>query len=154
MYARFPVFKVVRLAHLYFGVFLAPAILFFALTGALQTFSLHETTRGSDYKPAQWIVRMAQLHKKQMIALPVRRPPAAVSPGAGAQSTKPVQETGGRRPNLLPMKIFFAAVSLGLCVSTATGLWMSFRYGRNRTALSLTLLAGVAVPVLLLLVEG
>ncbi len=40
-----------RLVHLYIGVFIAPALLFFALTGALQTFSLHETTRGSSYKP-------------------------------------------------------------------------------------------------------
>ena len=45
------VLRYVRLTHLYLGVFIAPAILFFAFTGALQTFSLHETTRGSNYKP-------------------------------------------------------------------------------------------------------
>ncbi len=36
--------KYTRLVHLYLGVFITPALLFFAFTGALQTFSLHETT--------------------------------------------------------------------------------------------------------------
>jgi uncharacterized iron-regulated membrane protein len=46
--------KSTRLIHLYIGVFIAPALLFFAFTGALQTFSLHETTRGSSYRPPAW----------------------------------------------------------------------------------------------------
>ena len=32
--------RVLRKMHLYLGVFTAPALLFFAFTGALQTFSL------------------------------------------------------------------------------------------------------------------
>ena len=35
------VLKIVRLTHLYLGVFIAPAIVFFAFTGALQTLSFH-----------------------------------------------------------------------------------------------------------------
>jgi hypothetical protein len=65
--------KLIRQIHLYFGVFIAPALLFFALTGALQTFSLHETTRGSSYKPPTWIVTLAQLHKKQTATVPVKK---------------------------------------------------------------------------------
>jgi len=34
------IIKTLRLIHLYPGVFIAPAVLFFALTGILQTFSL------------------------------------------------------------------------------------------------------------------
>jgi len=45
------VVKLLRMLHLYLGVFAAPALLFFAFTGGLQTFSLHETTRGSSYTP-------------------------------------------------------------------------------------------------------
>ena len=56
--------KYVRLVHLYLGVFIAPALLFFAFTGALQTFSLHETTRGSNYKPPAWAIVLGQIHKK------------------------------------------------------------------------------------------
>src|SRR5215472_5767814 len=75
--------RYLRLIHLYTGVFIAPAVLFFAFTGALQTFSLHETTRGSNYKPPAWAVVLGQIHKKQTPVVPVRRqPPVAV---AGAQ---------------------------------------------------------------------
>src|SRR5277367_1640251 len=68
------VLKYLRLTHLYIGVFTAPALLFFAFTGALQTFSLHETTRGSSYKPPAWAVTLGQIHKKQTTVLPVRKP--------------------------------------------------------------------------------
>ena len=65
--------KFLRKAHLYIGIFTTPALLFFAMTGALQTFSLHETTQGSDYKPPAWIATLAQLHKKQTTVVPVRK---------------------------------------------------------------------------------
>ena len=67
--------KNIRLIHLYFGVFITPALIFFAVTGALQTFSLHETTRGSSYKPPAWIATLAQVHKKQTTVVPVRKLP-------------------------------------------------------------------------------
>ena len=66
--------RFLRLIHLYIGVFIAPALIFFAFTGALQTFSLHETTRGSNYKPPAWAVVLAQIHKKQTPVVPVRKP--------------------------------------------------------------------------------
>src|ERR1700749_3626882 len=68
------VLKYFRLIHLYVGIFIAPALLFFAFTGALQTFSLHETTRGSSYKPPAWAVMLAQIHKKQTPIVSVRKP--------------------------------------------------------------------------------
>jgi hypothetical protein len=63
--------KYLRLVHLYTGVFIAPALLFFAFTGALQTFSLHETTRGSSYKPPAWAVMLAEIHKRQTPIVPI-----------------------------------------------------------------------------------
>lgn len=71
-----------RATHLYLGIFTTPALLFFAFTGAMQSINLHESTPASDYKPPAWIVRLAQLHKKQNSALPIRRParPAAEVP--------------------------------------------------------------------------
>ena len=67
--------KYTRVTHLYLGVFTAPALLFFAFTGALQTFSLHETTHSSNYKPPAWAVTLAQIHKKQTSVVPVRKFP-------------------------------------------------------------------------------
>src|ERR1700759_3804004 len=72
--------KYLRLVHLYIGVFITPAVLFFAFTGALQTFSLHETTRGSSYKPPAWAVVLGQIHKKQPPGLPARKPPPQARP--------------------------------------------------------------------------
>src|ERR1700722_6393355 len=75
------ILKLLRKLHLYIGVFIAPALLFFAFTGALQTFSLHETTQGSSYKPPAWLATLAQLHKKQTTTVPVRRPRPAFGDG-------------------------------------------------------------------------
>jgi hypothetical protein len=73
MFRSHTLLKVFRKVHLYLGVFTAPALLFFAFTGALQTFSLHDTSQGSNYKPPAWIVALAQLHKKQTTSVPVRK---------------------------------------------------------------------------------
>src|SRR5277367_2615131 len=90
--------KYLRLIHLYIGVFIAPAILFFAFTGALQTFSLHETTRGSDYKPPAWAVTLAQIHKKQTPIVPVRKAPTPDKPIDKAASEKPQPNTSAPKP--------------------------------------------------------
>jgi hypothetical protein len=166
--------KYLRLIHLYVGVFIAPALLFFAFTGALQTFSLHETTRGSSYKPPAWAVVLGQIHKKQTPIVPVRkatpqdRPaePAAPektshdkpsSPSASSASQQPSSATPKLLPdaiapkphNALPLKIFFLLVAVGLFTSTLSGLYMSYKYIRNRTRITALLLAGIVVPVLL-----
>ena len=161
--------RVARLLHLYLGVFTAPALLFFAFTGALQTFSLHETTQGSSYKPPAWIASLAQLHKKQTTEVPVRRPrPELAVPGAAGAiggpgpATRHKGESSSPRDNAantpapkpkshLPMKIFFLIVSVGLFLSTVTGIYMAYRYTRNRLVITGLLAAGVALPLLLLL---
>ena len=53
-----------RQFHHYIGVFLAPAIIFFAISGGLQTFRLQET-KGWGGTPPGWIVWMASAHKDQ-----------------------------------------------------------------------------------------
>lgn len=65
--------RIARSIHLHLGVFSAPMLLFFAITGGLQTFGLHEASRGSSYAPPAWLASMAQLHKKQTVHVPPRR---------------------------------------------------------------------------------
>src|SRR5713226_9386506 len=77
--------KYSRLLHLYQGVFAAPAIIFFSITGALQTFSFHETTRGSSYQPPKIFMQLAQLHKKQTLVIPDKKP----QPPAKSAADKP-----------------------------------------------------------------
>jgi hypothetical protein len=71
--------RFVRSCHLYLGVFTAPMLLFLAVSGGLQTFGLHEASRGSSYAPPAWLASMAQLHKKQTLEVPVRRPRPATA---------------------------------------------------------------------------
>jgi hypothetical protein len=157
--------KYLRLIHLYTGVFIAPALLFFAFTGALQTFSLHETTRGSSYKPPAWAVMLGQIHKKQTPIVPVRKPappdkqadkgtPEKAQSSTTSQPTpveapKPTAEAASKSHNPLPLKCFFLLVSIGLFVSTLTGLYMSYKYIRTRRLITVILLCGIIFPVLL-----
>jgi hypothetical protein len=163
--------KYIRQIHLYIGVFIAPALLFFAFTGALQTFSLHETTRGSSYKPPAWAVTLGQIHKKQTPIVPVRKTPPPDKPtdkaapekaisdkpetagGHGAQPStnapKSPEAPAPKPHNALPLKCFFLLVSIGLFLSTLTGLYMSYKYIRNRALITTLLIAGIIVPVLL-----
>jgi hypothetical protein len=154
--------KLTRQVHLYLGVFIAPMLLFFAFTGALQTFSLHETTRGSDYKPPQWAVTLAQLHKKQNIAPSPKRPVVApearpAKPAKSPDTAAPaplaptIPPTPAPKPKShLPEKIFFLVVSVGLFTSTLTGIYMAYRYNRNKWIVTGLLLAGIILPIALL----
>src|SRR5216684_2092556 len=154
--------KYLRLIHLYTGVFIAPALLFFAFTGALQTFNLHETTRGSSYKPPAWAVMLAQIHKKQTPIVPVRKqvpsdkqtskttpdmaqPSPATSQPVPAEAPKPTGEAAPKSHNPLPLKYFFLLVSISLFASTLSGLYMSYKYIRNKRLITVMLLLGIVV---------
>ena len=56
----------------------------------------------------------------------------------------------GKQKQHLPMKIFFLVVAMGLLTSTVTGIYMSYRYERNKLLVTGTLIAGVMVPLILL----
>lgn len=60
---RATVLKYVRLSHLYLGVFIAPAVIFFAITGAVQTFNLHKTGERKGYTPPRILAVLARIHK-------------------------------------------------------------------------------------------
>jgi hypothetical protein len=159
--------KSFRTLHLYLGVFTAPALVFFAFTGALQSVPLHEARRGSDYKPPAWLVSLAHLHKKQSLDVPVRRAAhlhKKQSLDVPVRRARPKPVAGAARPtvparpaptpsahNLVPMKTFFVLVALSLLLSTISGVYMGWRCTRNRRRYGATLAAGVMVPLLLLL---
>ena len=152
--------KALRLIHHYTGVFFAPTILFFSITGGLQMFGLHETRRGSSYVPPAILVHLSQLHKKGTLYLPARKPaslaPAKVE-GQIAEAPRPEAPKlpGPSRvpsvPNPLPIKLFFSATALALVVSTCTGLSMSWKYARRKAVVVGVLVAGIICPLLFLL---
>lgn len=151
--------KLGRQFHLYIGVFSAPALLFFVLSGALQTFSLHEAKKGSDYKPPRWIVVMGEIHKKQAIEPPIHKSQSAVTEAVQTPDRDGVKDTS-RGINHAPprsahhpilLKVFFVIVSLGFFSSVLTGVYMSYKYNRNPRLVTAVLLVGFITPVLLLL---
>jgi hypothetical protein len=152
--------KAIRSTHHYVGVFFAPTILFFAVTGGLQMFGLHETSRGRSYVPPAILVHLSQLHKKGTLYLPPRKaaPPASVkADGTRPDAPKsdppksPALAPASTAPNSLPMKVFFGATALALVISTCTGLFMSWKYARRKAVVGGIFLAGIACPTLLLL---
>ena len=170
--------RICRQIHLYLGIFTAPALIFFAFTGALQTFSLHETTRGSSYKPPAWAVTLGQIHKEQTPIVPARKRPMETSAApdqrpehreqrsAGPQDDEhhtslaplPVapqdtqQSMAARKHHPLPLKIFFLIVAIGLFLSSVTGIYMSYKYMRNRAWVTALLILGMVIPVVLVFV--
>jgi hypothetical protein len=144
--------KFLRKAHLYIGIFTTPALLFFAITGAFQTFSLHETTQGSDYKPPAWITTLAQVHKKQTAVVPVRKARPAGPDGAAKAAGSRAEPATPAAPQKshLPLKVFFLLVSVSLLISALTGVYMAYKYSRGWLLMTGLLVAGIVIPLLLL----
>lgn len=143
--------KQARQLHLYLGTFFAPAIIFFSLTGALQTFGLHES-RGGTRHPA-WIAELASIHKDQTLPQPrpAMRPPAGASGGEAKPPAGPAAEPIRRGPSPLPLKIFVLFMALGLISTTLLGIYMAFKYNpKNQKLVWGLLLGGIVLPLLLL----
>ena len=148
----------IRRWHSYIGLLIAPSVLFFAFTGAAQVFNLHEA-HGS-YQPPALLEKLSSVHQDQVFAAGHHHEqpePPAETPGSAADRPAPAEEgEHGDEPEAgagtLLLKGYFALVALGLAVSTVFGLWMGLVQTR-RTRLSwLLVVAGTAIPVILLLV--
>jgi hypothetical protein len=134
--------------HAYIGLFIAPSVLFFAVTGALQIFDLHEAHGG--YRPAVLLQKLSAVHKDQVFEQPhEHEEPAAPAP-AGDAAKHADDDDDKVGASTLALKWFFLFVAVGLTLSTSIGIWMGITQLR-RAALAWTLIAaGAAVPVLLL----
>jgi len=136
----------VRQFHHYIGVFLAPAIIFFAISGGLQTFRLQEA-KGWGGPPPRVIVWMAAAHIDQ--APPhekVKKPEASMPVGATAAAPKPAV----KKPVTLPLKIFVAFMAAGLVLSSLLGVVIAINSRTMRRVSILMLVAGTVVPLLLM----
>jgi hypothetical protein len=158
---RAPFIKLARELHLYLGTLFAPAILFFAFTGSLQLFSLHEGHPGDTYQAPAWIQKLASIHKKQTVAERhgpppnfagnAQRKPDAEQPRPPQQGENgPRREERGESKYTLALKWFFLASSLGLIFSTFLGIYMAFKFNRSRTLVWGLLFLGTAIPVALI----
>lgn len=138
-----------RKAHEYLGLFIAPTLLMFAFTGALQLFGLHEAEDG--YKPAPVIEKLAQLHIHQKYALKPQRPEAAKAP-AKAGPAKVERAEPATPPGQTALKWIFLVTALGIMLSTCLGVWMAMTRMKNRGLGIALLIAGAGLPILMVLI--
>jgi len=130
-----------RLVHYYAGVFFAPTIIFFALSGVFQVFKLHEAYRetpGAQGGPIAW---MSQVHKEAAL-IPPKAAPAKAPPRDAASPPRAERSS--------PFKWFAALMGISLIGASLAGLWIAFNYPKRRQSFFATLLAGFVVPIVLL----
>jgi hypothetical protein len=139
--------------HSYIGLFIAPSVLFFALTGAAQLFSLHE--EHGNYKPPAIMEKLSSVHKDQVFALGHHAQPAP-DEGSGEPGVAPAPRSAdedGDKPELstLLLKIFFLVVALGLTLSASLGLLIGLTQTRSKRIAWIIVVAGTLLPVGLLI---
>ncbi len=144
--------------HGYVGALIAPSILFFAFSGGLQLFTLHESHDG--YVAPAWIKTLASVHKDQVLKKEGRHgpKPAAKRPAPPADAddhdegpNTPAAPTAAQIRSWV-LKWEFVLVALGLIGSTVMGLWIAFQDPRRRRSTLILLAIGALLPLVTLFV--
>ena len=128
--------------HHYIGVFLAPAILFFAFSGSIQVLGWQDLRNPP---PAAWVSAIAGIHKHQM--LPKPRP---AEPARKPSVARPAGDDDHDHGGLSPLKLFALLVAIGLFTTTLIGLTIALGTRAMRSKALIALGLGIAVPVVLL----
>ncbi len=147
----------IRQLHAYLSVFAAPTVLFFAITGILQLYSLHEP-RGA-YQPPALIEKLGRVHKDQTYSLGRKHQSSALkTPVAGSEgdwvkhlATHGPDDHDAPPPKTQALKALFAGAAGMLVVSTLLGVWMAVTQNRRKILLLAVFLLGAAAPVAILL---
>lgn len=138
----------IRRWHTYIGLFTAPSVLFFALSGAVQLYSLHEA-HGS-YRPPALIEKLSSVHKDQVFEFGDHHPKDADAAETAAPPPDADEAEGKTEVSTVVLKGFFLLVALSLTVSTVFGLWMGLTQTRRRPLSWALLIAGAVIPIGLL----
>jgi hypothetical protein len=139
----------IRVWHSYIGILIAPSVIFFALTGALQIFNLHES-HGS-YTPPVLIEKLSSLHKDQVFEQ--KHHDQAEAESKSDQPPPPPEEhEEAPRLGTMLLKWFFLFVALALTASTVLGLWIGLTHIQRKRTGWWMLLAGVLLPIALFVI--
>lgn len=137
----------IRRIHGWLGLFIAPSVMFFALTGAYQLYGLHESQPG--YQPAPLVEKLGRVHMKQTFQLKPKRAPAPAQTGAPAQPGPAARPEDAPKASVAILKALFLVVAVALAAATVLGVWMALAHGRDRRLGWILLAAGAVAPVLL-----
>ena len=117
-----------RNLHLYLGCIFAPILIFLAVSGIWQTFGWHHKGNSS------LLARLSSIHTSQMLKLKV-----------GSQAPQDFTSAA--------MRWFVLAAATAFIVTTVVGIVMAFKFSRSRRAAVYCLVAGVLIPLLLILIR-
>lgn len=136
----------IRRIHSWLGLFIAPSVVFFALTGAYQLYGLHEAQPG--YQPAPLFEKLGRVHMKQVFEAKPKRAaePAKPKPAGPAAPAKAEEKA---KVSVTILRAVFLIVAIGLATSTILGVWMAQAYGRDKRTGWVLLAAGAVLPILL-----
>jgi hypothetical protein len=156
--------------HSYIGLLIAPSVLFFAITGALQIFSLHESHE--DYHAPVLLQKLGAVHRDQVFQQPreshddehhdadhhedghhdEHHDDEAGAAASAAPGTHPETEDDDKMSAAtLALKWLFTLVAVGLGLSTLIGVWIGLTQMRSKATAWILLGAGIVLPVLLLM---
>ncbi|MDQ2945055.1 MAG: hypothetical protein M3Y27_03800 [Acidobacteriota bacterium] len=119
--------KLLRKLHLFLGCLFAPLLIFFAVTGSWQIFNYHQSKKDGSYTAPRTLAVLSAVHKDAHI------PP-----------------TPARSPT--PLRYFMFAAAIGLVITSILGVIMAYRFSRQPVTATICLLAGIAIPALILLI--
>lgn len=152
----------IRQIHVYLSAFVAPSLIFFAGTGALQTFRI------PDQKTAPVLIqKLARAHKDDVFAVKPPRPKRPAGEGghneggAAGPDKHTMGKPGAAQPDGAPakpkpkpateaVKWFFTLTSVVVILSTLLGLWMALAYHKRKAVMWALVFAGAAIPAVLL----
>lgn len=117
--------RFLRTLHLYLGCLFAPMLIFFAVTGSWQLFNWHESKKDLSYTAPPALAALSFVHKDAHI------------PG-----------TPGRQPT--PLRYFMLSAAAGLVATAGIGVVMAYRFSQRPMVATACLLAGIALPTVLL----
>jgi len=121
--------RFLRKAHLYLGCIFVPLLLFFTVTGFLQTFQFHKDLKNGSYQAPQVLKEISEVHKKQRMG--------------ERDKEKPTRS--------LSFRYLVALMSVGVSGTIVLGVIMAFQTLRSPGPVILCLVAGTVLPALLLL---
>ncbi len=117
--------KLLRRLHLYLGVFFAPLLLLFVITGWWQTVTINRN-KGLGFGQTV-IEKLSTVHIDQYYPVP-----------------------GTKKYRTDAFKILTVALCIGLILAIVLGIWMGFQTPGHRLGSLIALLLGIAVPIAIL----
>lgn len=139
-----------RRIHLWLGCLFAPVLIFFAITGALQTLGWTNWVTKATPVPAlpaaqRVIVEMSQGHVASRWPF--------VEDADGDLEYRPFSLVKGDAKTL-PYSLFVTLMAFGLVTTAGLGVWMAYRFGGSAKIVTVLLAAGIVAPFVLYKLRG